>query len=178
MLRWLRGTLFGTGANDEEESLCPAPSAQAFEWPPVPPAAVILFLDFDGVMHRAENGSFERMPQLTRLLAEHPDLVVVLSTNWKVNADPERLLVLFPAELRGHVVGMTPDLADGSLFQRERECVAWARARGLDRYIALDDDPSGFSEGCPFLVLTDRYVGLDDEAVARCSAALKRLAGR
>lgn len=176
MLRWLFGTL-GRGASIEEESVHAAPSISAFEWPTLPSTALILFLDFDGVMHRAENGSFERMPQLSRLLAEHPDLVVVLSTNWKVNAAPERLLALFPAELRGHVVGVTPDLADGSPFQRERECVAWAKARGLGRYIALDDDPSGFSEGCPFLVLTDRYVGLDEEAVARCSAALERLAG-
>lgn len=151
------------------------PAVTQEAWPAAPADAIGMFLDFDGVLHRAENGSLERMPQLVTLMERFPQLHIILSTNWRLHARRDQLLAYFPDEIQPRLIGVTPYLPECSPPRRERECHAFAHRIGLTRYIALDDDASGFSEGCAFLVLTDRYVGLDDEAVLRVDAHLRAL---
>ena len=124
----------------------------------------VLFLDFDGVMHRAENGSFENMPQLKWLLESLPDLRLVISSDWRLTMDEAALLALFPKEIRSRIVGTTPYLRGQP---REQECRQFALEHGVVRYLAVDDDTTVFSSGCPFLVQTDRYIGLDSAVAER-----------
>ena len=42
-----------------------------------------IFLDIDGVLHRAENGSLEFMPVLDHVLTQCPQTGIILSTNWR-----------------------------------------------------------------------------------------------
>jgi hypothetical protein len=51
----------------------------------------ILFLDFDGVLHRGTTGTFRKMPLLDQLLQRVPSLAIVLSTNWRHDASLEDL---------------------------------------------------------------------------------------
>ena len=161
MIRSLLGRVFRPG---------PTSAVAAPEWPRLPPGAVVLFLDFDGVLHRAENGSFEWMGNLDAMAARIPSLAIVLSTNWRINASRDYLLEPFTPSLRGKVCGSTPDLSDGEAFQRQRECVAWAKENAAVRYVAVDDDISLFRPDCEFLFLTDRYVGLDPVTASRLEA--------
>lgn len=41
-------------------------------WGPLPSIHVVLFLDFDGVVHKCQNESFERMHLIERLLDASP----------------------------------------------------------------------------------------------------------
>ncbi|KZC30051.1 MULTISPECIES: HAD domain-containing protein [unclassified Rhodanobacter] len=175
---WLR-VLLNPFAEHEPASavgkaVAPPPVTQE-TWPSPPADAIALFLDFDGVLHRAENGSFERMPQLVTLMQRFPQLHIVLSTNWRLHARRLQLLDYFPDAIHERLIGVTPYLPSSWPPRRERECHAFAHRAGLTRYVALDDDASGYSEGCSFLVLTDRYVGLDDDAVSRVEARLVAL---
>lgn len=149
--------------NDQPSTALVTPTAA---WPQLPRRRLVLFLDFDGVMHRAENGSFERMDVLEGLMAERQDLCIVLSTSWRLNTTPDYLRDFFPRSLQQRIYGVTPDLSDGHPNQRERECLAWAEQNGVGRFIAIDDDASLFSHNCSFLFLTDRYTGLDASAKA------------
>lgn len=60
----------------------------------------MLFVDVDGVLHRAKNGSLEFAPFLATVLAECPYADVVFSTNWRINASPEFLVNLLPLEVQ------------------------------------------------------------------------------
>lgn len=143
-------------------------------WPGPRPGASVLFLDFDGVMHPAENGSFCNLPNLQRALASCPEVDVVLSTNWRINSDPEKLLSNFPCEIRSRVVDVTPVLGEGP-YERQSECEAYIADKQVRFAIVLDDDASLFSPGWPLLMLVDRYVGLD---AVQATALIYRLAGR
>lgn len=164
----LRHLFFGSSETRASPSIMDEEREVLGKWRPVPPSTIGIFLDFDGVMHRADNGSLERMPELSLLLEAIPDALIILSTNWRLNASREYLLGLFPKNLRHRIAGANPDFSDGLPAQRERECLAFARSAGITRFIAIDDDPDWFSPHCKFLVLTDRYVGLDAEVMATC----------
>jgi hypothetical protein len=143
-------------------------------WTGPRPGACVLFLDFDGVMHPAECGSFCNTPFLQRVLESCPDVDVVLSTNWRINADPEQLRSHFPSDIRSRVVDVTPVLGDGP-YERQRECEGYIAEKKVGFAIALDDDASLFPPGSPLLMLVDRYVGLD---AAQATALICRIAGR
>lgn len=150
-------------------------AASGNPWPKLPHGAVVAFLDFDGVIHRAENGSFERMPLLVDLLERFPQLVIVLSTSWRLNCDPQYLLSLFPSSTHGRIVGVTPELPGARPHQREAECRAFATSTGLHRYFAIDDDWHDFSPDCPFLIRTDRHTGLDEAIIQQCAERIVQL---
>jgi hypothetical protein len=48
-----------------------------------PDGAVLLYLDFDGVLHRRMNESFERMPLLEEILTQCPEILIVVSSSWR-----------------------------------------------------------------------------------------------
>lgn len=155
------------------------PKNHAFVWPSSSPDDPVIFLDFDGVMHRAENGSFERMDLLIRLLDAVPEAMICIASDWRLSMTADDLVGLFPAEIRHRICGVTSDLDNGQPFPREREGLAWARKRSTSRFVALDDNPSLYAPGCDFLILTDRYTGLTDALIATCAARLRgSLVGR
>lgn len=138
------------------------------------PGAVVVFVDIDGVLHRAENGSLEFAPVLARVLLACPNADVVFSTNWRINASPEYLINLLPPEVQGRVAGVT-GVVEGQRFERELECLEYAMEHGVAQFVAVDDDATLFSPGCHFLFRTDRYDGLNDEAGARLSTWINSL---
>lgn len=135
------------------------------------PGATVLFLDFDGVMHPAESGSFCNMQSLEHVLEACPAVDVVLSTNWRINASLHYLMDIFPVHIRHRVVGVNPLIEDAHP-EREVECRAYLVKSGVSCAVALDDDASLFSPACPFLFQVDRYVGLDAAASERLIARL------
>lgn len=162
-------SLFGRSTADPESGFLRQP---AWIWAKVSTNAKLVFLDFDGVMHRAENGSFERLPQLETLLAQLPDAMVVISSNWRINASRQYLLSHFPPALHSRIVGVTPQMPDGNPAQRERECRRFAEHLAIRHYVAIDDEANLFSTNCGFLIQTDRYEGLVDSVVEQCVARL------
>lgn len=81
---------------------------------------MILFLDFDGVLHPGEvylrNGTpaldeqgelFMWAPILEEILADFPAVRVVLSTTWVVHLGFERARKRLPATLQRRVIGAT-----------------------------------------------------------------------
>lgn len=71
-------------------------------------------------------------------------------------------MALFAVDIRDRFLGATPALNESLPAVRERECVAWCAAYGYRNtpWVALDDDASLFSPGCPNLVLCETVRGL------------------
>lgn len=81
---------------------------------------MIIFLDFDGVLHpdvaflvkgrptlKAESELFIWVPLLTKTLADFPEVQIVLSTSWARELSFSRARRWLPQDLRARVVGST-----------------------------------------------------------------------
>lgn len=153
---------------------------------------MILFVDFDGVLHPSRVYFSQHGPELAgdgllfmwaeplaELLAEHPHVQIVLSTNWVRHLPFEQVRDFLPVRLRRRVTGSTwhcilhdPNYSrnlpmtywhDSSRYQQVRR---WVRLHRLRKWVALDDDVEGWDESDRArLVQTDPETGLSDSAV-------------
>lgn len=108
---------------------------------------MILFLDFDGVLHPwccPRSDYFCYLPRLEAVLRDYKDVEIVISSDWRLFFGLAQQRKRFSDDLASRVVGQTPSLDDGSLQQdgvRRREALAYlARSGSLNRpWCALDD---------------------------------------
>jgi hypothetical protein len=140
---------------------------------------VILFLDFDGVLHPEDSRDeplFCRLPLLEAWLRERPSVDVVISSTWREIPGLEGLLGFFAPDIRRRVIGVTPvyhrmhalDWGQTSghpeppRHKRHVECLRWMHdsSKPTRVWAALDDDASLFDPSCRNLVMCDRRVGL------------------
>ena len=147
---------------------------------------VILFLDFDGVLHPdpCRDGArlFENAPRLAEALSEFPHVVLVLSTAWRQGASYQQLVEQLPEPLRERVIGVTPNFSDFAPaaalvpYRRQAECMYWMRQNRVQdhSWLALDDRPSEFTAYCENLIGCDPQSGFDDAASERLRSALQR----
>lgn len=139
----------------------------------------ILFLDFDGVMHRfgvVEAAAFTQMEVFERLMEHLPDTQIVLSTTWRQSHGLDVCKAFFPAHLQSRIVDATPlrveeDDLPSQLwpYVREAQCWYWMRQNRppYTRWLALDDEPWRFSPFCTKLYLTDGKTGLVERDIPR-----------
>jgi len=113
---------------------------------------MILFLDFDGVLHpdavylrlngkielRAAGELFMWAPQLIEALTTHQDIRIVLSTSWARNLGYQKARKVLPAELGLRVIGATwhsamsrgwPDFIPWDNQTRYEQIAAWLARR-------------------------------------------------
>jgi hypothetical protein len=117
---------------------------------------VIIFLDFDGVLHDigcASKDLFCHEPRFSAVLRDHPDIEVVASSDWRKDAGSvAELMANFDLDVRRRFVGLTGIESDATEpRQRERECWQWLCAHGREheRWLALDDWPENFGPDLP-----------------------------
>ena len=141
---------------------------------------MILFLDFDGVLHPLPDPQqpgqelFTRLELLEQVLRELPEVEVVISSSWREAHPLEELRTYFSRDLQHRIVDVTPvRIADSEApaevheFVRHCECLAWLRRarRTHTRWLAIDDVASLWAPGCANLLLIDGSTGLTAESV-------------
>ena len=137
---------------------------------------MIVFLDFDGVLHPepcADDELFCHLPSIEEVLREFPHVLVVISSAWRLayrHRPISRLRKYFSQDIARRIVGMTPDYrrADEAmaprglgLFLRQWECIGWFRPHrppGIP-WIAIDDRDYLFQPCCSNLILCDSAIG-------------------
>jgi len=131
---------------------------------------VILFLDYDGVLHpdavylrlngeielRAPGTLFMWAPQLIEALAAHQDTRIVLSTSWARNLGFDRAHKALPTELRHRVIGATwhsamgkgwPDYIPWDNQTRFQQIATYlSRLAEPASWLAIDDDAECWPE--------------------------------
>jgi hypothetical protein len=162
---------------------------------------MILFLDFDGVLHphavylvrgrpelRAEGKLFMWAEKLVEALADHSDIQIVLSTSWVRELRFNRARDCLPLELRARVVGATWHSAmavDAELrplgrdswwdrATRYQQITRYVERADLKDWIALDDDACGWADiDNARLIKTEPELGLGNPVtLARLREAL------
>jgi len=133
-----------------------------------PDGTVLLYLDFDGVLHRRMNESFERMPLLEEILTQYPEILIVVSSSWRETMSLEALKHLFPVSYQNRIIGVTPSLQDVPDIEyiRYRECLSNSQHLGISNFIIIDDESHRFPPGCENLVSTKYREGMTDETVS------------
>ncbi|WP_241027082.1 HAD domain-containing protein [Variovorax sp. RKNM96] len=112
---------------------------------------MILFLDFDGVLHpegedNTLNGGadFCFLPRLEALLREFRDVKVVISSFWREQVLYKTLLNPFSSDIRARILGATLPSGFGlppPYRKREGEILAWLQIHDAvdEPWVALDD---------------------------------------
>jgi hypothetical protein len=133
--------------------------------PPV--KRVILFLDFDGVIHHffplpveddKENAYFYYLPVLENVIREFLpllDIKIVISSSWRKLHSLEKLREPFSEDIRPLVVSSTPVIGTYSRFE---EISQWLDNNNYhDEWFALDDTSSIFSDTSRLIVCDNKF---------------------
>lgn len=142
---------------------------------------MILFLDFDGVLHpdpcHDTSILFCHSPRLESVLRDFQDVPIVISSTWRTARTLDDLKAFFSPDIAPRIIGVTPawrdlpDLLDtiGHTYVRQVEIEGWLRASGRpwEKWIAIDDKAYWFKPFLPNLVISDPRFGLADDVVDR-----------
>jgi hypothetical protein len=129
---------------------------------------MILFLDFDGVLHPVDRptGTLVLLPALERVLRDFAEVDIVISSAWREAYTLEQLRGLFAPDIQARVIDVTPIFAEiDRPAPREAEILAWLQSAGRteEEWVAIDDIAWFFSPACPNLILTETTIGFDAE---------------
>ncbi len=125
---------------------------------------MILFLDFDGVLHSFGEKIANYccyLPRLESVLRDFPEVQIVVSSDWRKHHDLEELRTFFSPDIADRVVGVTPDLSStmnklNHTSIRYLEAKAWQDKNQYEGpWVALDDDPLNWLENDPHLIFCD-----------------------
>jgi hypothetical protein len=145
---------------------------------------LILFLDFDGVLHSAvtyaKEPQFSRLPMLEDILREYDAVEIVITSTWRIRRSLTVLRSYFSADIAARVIDVTPQFCniapiDSLLaFPRHAEIDVWLKQhnRALEPWVALDDRRDWFAPFTGRVVFCDMYTGLDLRAALELRAKL------
>jgi hypothetical protein len=143
---------------------------------------MIIFLDFDGVLHPFPMGPtdsyFSATSPLWNVLDRMPDASVVITTTWRERHSLAELVGLLAnnggERFASRFIGVTPIMENATEYVpgiRQREIESWLVANNAEQvpYIILDDIEEYFDSTCKNLYLVDGVTGLtadDVDAIA------------
>ena len=140
---------------------------------------MILFLDFDGVLHPTLRGEpdFCRIHLLWEILRTCQDVDVVFTTSWREIYEFGELVQFVTRnggeDMAPRFIGATPSFTRDAdtcyLWHRNYECLLWLEGNGQAQrpWLALDDIRTSFPPESPKLYLTSNKTGLTETDVPK-----------
>lgn len=127
---------------------------------------MVLFLDFDGVLHPFDrpDGVFTLLADFERAIRDYPEIDIVISSAWREPHGLDELRRLFSPDIAQRIVGATPVFTDFTRpHLRESEIIAWLHDAGRqeEAWVAIDDTDWFFSANCANLILVDPGTGFN-----------------
>lgn len=132
-------------------------------------AKLLVYLDFDGVLHPASPamGDLFSRTHLLESIFEQTDLQIVISSSWRFTHTLEQLQAKLPSRLAQRVIGMTGDAVIGK-HARYQEITNHVRQLGSSTaWRALDDSYWEFPTSCKELIRCNPNTGVDHKEVAQ-----------
>lgn len=143
--------------------------------------SILLFLDFDGVLHPAsamEDNFFCCLPLLESFLREHPMMGVVISSSWRHHYPLDELVAYFSDDIRPRIVGATRDVRESNAPNRHKEIEDYLVMSNERRpYIVLDDSRFEFPKGFKYVHFCNANTGLTDADVVKLTRRVEDILG-
>jgi hypothetical protein len=146
---------------------------------------VVLFLDFDGVLHYfwpepdatdEENSYFYFIPafeSVIRNFMNDIDITIIISSSWRDKRNYDQLKQPFSIDIRKLIKGVTPCHYDNSDGSRLKECEEWLSTNHYNKaWFALDDHPDIWNSH-PNLIFCQN--GFKEHEVSALTAKLSKL---
>ncbi|MEM8970891.1 MAG: HAD domain-containing protein [Pseudomonadota bacterium] len=121
------------------------------------PREKVIFLGFDGVLHELTSASFERLPLLEGFLRLHPQISLVIASDWR-RAPRAILEELFSEDIRSRLAGCTAQ--EGLFSLRSTEVQLWAHRNRVVDFVSLDAQPDRFRREWRHQLITQSPSGL------------------
>lgn len=145
---------------------------------------MILFLDFDGVLHPFPTPVdptqlFINLGRLEQVFRDYPHTRIVISSTWREKHSFAELTALFSPDIRNRIIDVLPVIEIHSLADMEairfREISKYLNGRE-DNWIALDDDPDLFPKDCANLIhCIDGFGDEEEEQLRNALEAMKEI---
>lgn len=132
---------------------------------------MILFLDFDGVLHPAPNNNstdFSALPLFETWLREHEQVKLVISSSWREIMSLDVLKAIFSADLHDRVIDKCPiiEFIGTEELWRHKEIMEWIRINEYTgHWLALDDRVSAFPKSLYQLIACQTKIGIDSKVL-------------
>lgn len=147
---------------------------------------MVLFLDFDGVLHPQYEGLptpaeevFCHLSRFEAVMRDFPAVQIVVSSSWRFTHTLDQMRTHFSPDIAARIIGTTPQLDTDAYLptRREQEILSWLGATGNEDvpWIALDDASWQFQLCRDRLVACTWYTGLDDAAADKLRIALGKI---
>ena len=112
---------------------------------------MILFLDFDGVLHHIRaryNEGFQHVPALETVLRDFPLVKIVISSSWRYHENLEQLREHFSPDIAERIIGVTPTIEPTwQEHARFKEISAWIEMNAYTgEWLAIDDQYGEFPQ--------------------------------
>lgn len=132
------------------------------DWP------VVLFLDFDGVLHHyfpiskdeEENRFFKYVPEFEKAVRACERAVeIVISSTWRERLSLVEIQAHFSPDIASKIIGVTPVVKGGSEDGgREREVQEWLSVYRPDsQWVGIDDVPYLYSSNAAVVACLDQF---------------------
>ena len=144
---------------------------------------MILFLDFDGVLHPAYNADghpddFGKLPLLESWLRDNSDINIVISSSWREILKMDELREIFSEDLRKRVIDKCPIISinEQTNYYRHTEIMAWIKSANYSGlWIALDDATHEFPPFFNRLIVCQKDKGIDESVIMKLNTKYKEL---
>ena len=134
---------------------------------------MLIFLDFDGVLHPQNpfeplgDLAFCHLPRFENVVRDYPNIEIVISSTWRENRTLDQLKSLFSEDIAPRIIGTTPITPSVGCFQpsrREGEILDWLvdAKREVEPWIALDDAAWQFTPPREHLLVCQTHIGFDE----------------
>jgi len=138
---------------------------------------MILFLDFDGVLHPVNRttGVFACLAYFESVIQDFLTVDIVISSAWRESHSLEKLQSFFSTNIRHRIIDVTSILPSLShQYIRQAEIMFWLREAGreYEEWIAIDDSDWLFLPACRNLILVDADIGFNSAAEKKLRAKL------
>jgi hypothetical protein len=142
---------------------------------------ILLFIDFDGVLHPVHSDRADHFCMLKNfesVIREFPVVRIVISSTWRQAYSLTHLKSLFSSDVAARIIGKTPDCEDSSdehiRFKEIRQYLNQPSMLAM-KWIAVDDAEFEFPESCQNVLLCDPQRGFDNEIAGKLRARLQSL---